>query len=261
MILAADAGNTNIKLAVFEDDSLVMTTCLPTEIGKTPDTYSRDVLDLLHESGIEAVDIEAVVVSTVVPEVTKSFVEGIRKLSSKEPLIVGSDMKTGIEIKTDNPAELGPDRLVNASAAFHYYGGPVLVIDFGTATTYDVITERGELLGGVISPGVGICAEALWEKTARLPKISVEKPRRVMGTNTVSSMKSGVYYGYVGQIEYFVRRLREESGTDFKVIATGGLSGIFKENTSVIDVYDPDLTLKGLNYIFRRNLFFSSNVG
>lgn len=253
MVLAADAGNTNIKLAVFDGENLKTTARLPTYARKSPQEYSRDVIDIMCKNRIDAGDIEAVAVSTVVPEATQTFLEGVRRLLLPEPLIVGSDTKTGIEIKTDNPAELGADRLVNAAAAFHDYGGPLVVIDFGTATTYDVITESGEFLGGVIAPGVGICAEALWEKTSRLPEIEIEKPDTVMGTNTVNSMKSGVYFGYLGQIEYFVRQLKAETGMEFKVVATGGWSDIFRGNTKAIDIFEPDLTLKGLNYISTMN--------
>jgi type III pantothenate kinase len=249
MVLAADAGNTNIKLAVFDGENLKTTARLPTDTRKTPEEYSRDILDILREGGINAGKIEAAVVSTVVPEATKSFLESTRKLFLTEPLLVDNDTRTGIVIKTDVPCKLGTDRLVDAAAAFHEYGGPLLVIDFGTATTYDVITERGELMGGVIAPGIGICAEALWEKTAELPKIAVERPGRVLGTNTVSSMKSGIYYGCLGQVEYFVRRLKEETCADFTVVATGGWSDIFRGNTEAIDIFEPDLTLKGLNYI------------
>ena len=181
MVLVADAGNTNIKLAVFDGENLKTTTRLLTNTQKTSDGYSRDVIDILRKNRINAGEIDAVAVSTVVPDAAKAFLEGVRRLPLPEPLIVGSDTKTGIEIKTDNPCELGTDRLVNAAAAFYDYGGPLLVIDFGTATTYDVITGRGEFLGGVIAPGIGICAEALWEKTARLPEITIERPGRIMG--------------------------------------------------------------------------------
>lgn len=253
MILAADAGNTNIKLGVFENEHLKMVTRMPTKTRKSPQAYRHDVLAMLRENGINPGDIEAVAVSTVVPEATESFVEGARQLFLAEPLLVGSKTKTGITIKTDHPAELGADRLVNAVAALQAYGGPVLVIDFGTATTYDVMTKRGEFLGGIIAPGMEICAEALFENTARLPRIAIERPQRVMGTNTISSMRSGIYYGYLGQAEYMIRRLKEELELNCKVIATGGLSGMFHGATDLIDIFDPDLTLKGLNYIARMN--------
>ena len=142
---------------------------------------------------------------------------------------------------------------MNAAAAFQEYGGPLLVIDFGTATTYDVITDKAEFLGGVIAPGLRLCAEALWEKTARLPEVALEKPEHVMGTDTVSSMQSSIFYGYLGQLEYFVRHLKEEQTLNFKVVATGGLSSIFAGNADVIDIYDPDLTLKGLRTIYELN--------
>lgn len=253
MIVVADAGNTNIKLAVFEGEHLKVVTRMSTKARKSPETYRHEILGVLREHGIHPGDVEGVAVSTVVPEATESFVEGARQLFFTEPLVVGSETKTGITIKTECPAELGADRLVNAAAAFHAYGGPVLVIDFGTATTYDVMTKGGEFLGGIIAPGMEICAEALWENTARLPKISIERPTKIMGKNTISSMQSGIYYGYLGQAEYMIRRLKEELETNFKVIATGGLSGMFNGATDVIDIFEPDLTLKGLNYIARIN--------
>lgn len=258
MVLAADAGNTNIKLAVFDHNNLVMTACLPSKKLKTPEDYKQRVLSILLENGITAGGIEAIVVSTVVPENTSVFLEGLRKLFSIDPLIVNSGTVAGIKILTDVPSELGADRLVNVAAAFHEYRGPLLVIDFGTATTYDVVTENGEFLGGIIAPGVWICAKALWEKTAMLPKIAMEMPERFMGTNTVDSMKSGVFFGYLGQVEYLVHHLKKELQIDFKVIATGGLSEIFKGKTNAIDIFDRDLTLKGLNYISHMNHFVSS---
>jgi type III pantothenate kinase len=253
MIIVADAGNTNIKLAVFKGEYLKMVTRMSAKARKSPEAYRHEILSILCEHGVHPGDIEGVAVSTVVPEATESFLEGARQLFLTEPLVVGSETKTGITIQTEHPAELGADRLVNAAAAFHIYGGPVLVIDFGTATTYDVMTRGGEFLGGIIAPGMEICAEALWAKTARLPKISIERPPRIMGTNTVSSMQSGIYYGYLGQVEYMIRRLKEEFETNFKVIATGGLSGMFNGATDVIDIFEPELTLKGLNYIARIN--------
>ena len=253
MVLVADAGNTNIKLAVYDHDSPVTTVRLLSEFLKTPDAYSREVSIFLRENQLSEDNIDAVAVSTVVPETTSPFLEGLSTLFSVEPLVIDADTYCAITIKTERPRELGADRLVNAAAAFHEYGGPLLVIDMGTATTYDVITENGEFLGGVIAPGLEICAQALWERAAKLPKITIEKPDTIMGTNTIDSMKSGAYYGYLGQLEYFVRQLKDERKTDFKVIATGGLSGIFMGNTHAIDIFDSTLTLKGLNFISRLN--------
>ena len=251
MLFVADAGNTNIKIAVFNQEKIVLKARLETSLSSTPETFERAVSDILRVNKINKRLIESVAVSTVVPEATSAFINGMQQLFNMRPLVVDQDTKTGILIKTDNPAELGADRLVNAAAAYHAYGGPVLAIDFGTATTYDVVTEKGEFLGGIIAPGIKLCAQALWEKTEKLPEIAIEKPDNVMGTNTVSSMKSGVFYGYLGQLEYFVRHLKQEQGTDFKVVATGGYSELFKGHTDVIDVYDPDLTLRGLNFIYK----------
>ena len=251
MLFVADAGNTNIKIAVFDNEKILMKARLQTSDSSTPEAFERAVSEILHVNNINRRMIESVAVSTVVPEATKAFVSGIQRLFKRRPLVVDKDTKTGILIKTDNPAELGADRLVNAAAAFHTYGGPVLAIDLGTATTYDVVSEKGEFLGGIIAPGIKLCAQALWEKTERLPEITLEKPDTVMGSNTVSSMKSGVFYGYIGQLEYFVRHLQEEQSMDFKVVATGGYSELFKGHTDAIDVFDPDLTLRGLNVIYR----------
>ncbi|HAW70435.1 MAG TPA: type III pantothenate kinase [Firmicutes bacterium] len=266
MILVADAGNTHIKLGIYDQERLIAKARLLTKMPKLPEEFEQDIASILRDNEINAGDIEAIAVATVASAITtQAFLEGLSKLFAVEPLVVNTEMRTGIEIRTDVPAELGIDRLVNAAAAFHEYGGggPLLVVDFGTATTYDVITQKGEFLGGVIAPGIRSCAEALWEKTAKLPIVEIEKPDRVMGTNTVDSMKSGIFYGYLGQFEYLVRHLKEEletrtetetktemeTGTDFKVIATGGLAGIFRGNTNAIDIFDSELTLKGLSYI------------
>lgn len=264
MVLVADVGNTNIKLGIFENEKLidtVVTTHLLMNGPKTPDMFLRDILCFLHKNEMGAGDIEAVAISTVVPRSAKAFLQGVRKLVAIEPLVVDYKARTGIRIKTDKPDELGADRLVNAAAAFHDYGGSLLIIDFGTATTYDVVTENGEFLGGVIAPGLKICAEALWKKTAKLPQVKIEKPAGIMGTDTAASMQSGIFYGYLGQIEYFVQHLKEELKTDFKVIATGGLSVVFQGSTTVIDVFDASLTLRGLNYISKLNQFITSTAG
>ena len=253
MLLAADIGNTNITLGIYETGRLKNIFRLITEPSGTPEAYGQNLLLFLRDLGIQPQAIEGVVIASVVPDVMSSFADGVRSLLKQEPFIVDHNSKTGITIKTDFPDKVGVDRLVNAASAYYSYGGPALVVDFGTATTFDVVSGNGEFLGGVIAPGIKICAEALWEKTAKLPKIEIQKPDRVMGTNTVSSMQSGVYFGYLGQVEYLVDNLKKELGCNLKTIATGGLSNLFKGFTDVIDIYDADLTLNGLKYLYEIN--------
>ncbi len=254
VILTADIGNTNVTLGIFEDGRLKAVTRLETEPFKKPDEYGGDLLRILGERGIPCENVEAFVMASVVPEVSRSLGAGASRVLGLVPFLVDKDIRTGITIKTDSPEQVGADRLVNAAAAFRFYGGPCLVIDFGTATTYDVVTEDGEFLGGIIAPGVKICAEALWRRTASLPKIEISRPDRIMGTNTVSSMQSGVFYGYLGEVEFLVRGLRAELGLDFTTIATGGLSNLFRDCTRVIDLFDEHLTLSGLYYLYQLNL-------
>lgn len=253
MLLAADVGNTNVTLGLFEGERLTAVSRLVTDPHRTPEAYGRDFVQVLREQKVLPEELEAVVIASVVPAVTESLAAGVEQQRGKKPFLVDRNVKTGIVIKTDAPEKVGPDRIVNAAAAWARYGGPVLVIDFGTATTYDYVTADGEFLGGVIAPGMKICAEALWEKTAVLPQVALQKPERVLGRNTVSSMQSGVFYGYLGQVEYLVRRLRQELGADLKTIATGGLSVLFRDSTDAIDLFDEHLTLHGLRYLYEQN--------
>ena len=181
-----------------------------------------------------------------------SLTNGIRKYFNLEPMIVGPGVKTGISIKTENPKEVGADRIVDIAAAYHIYGGPALVIDFGTATTYDYVNEFGEFEFGVTSPGIEICAQALWTQAAKLPEIEIKKPESIVCRNTITSMQGGLVFGYIGQTEYIIKKVKEQVGKDLKVIATGGLGRIIFNETDMIDVYDPDLGFKGMKIIYQK---------
>lgn len=248
MLLAADIGNSNITLGIYASDLLLATLRVPTE--SAADELFDAVLRFLRDNGAKA---DAAAVASVVPSATLAFSTCIKEALNIEPFIINCNTKTGISIKTEHPEKVGADRLVNASAAYHFYGGPVMVIDFGTATTYDVVSYNGEFLGGAIAPGIGISAEALWGKTAKLPRVDISKPEKVLGTDTKSSMLSGIFYGYLGQVEYLTRKLREETGFDMKTIATGGLSHIFKSHMTFVDIFDDDLTLNGINFLYQSN--------
>ena len=198
-------------------------------------------------------EIRAVIIASVVPDVMHSLTSGILKYFHVQPIIVGPGIRTGIKLATENPRELGADRIVDAVAAYELYGGPVVVIDFGTATTHDLVTEEGSLVAGVISPGIRISANTLWNNAAKLPEIEIRKPESILAKNTVTSMQAGLIYGGIGQTEYIVRKIQEEAGLkNIKVVATGGLGKIISQETKVIDIYDADLTLKGLRLIYEK---------
>ena len=250
MILVLDVGNTNITFGAYEEEKLVTTFRMTTKVQRTSDEYGIVIRDLLHMNGVKRTDIEGSIVASVVPNVMHSLTNGIRKYFKLDPLIVEPGVKTGINITIPNPRQLGADRIVDAVAAYHMYGGPVLVIDFGTATTYDLVNGDGSFIAGVTSPGIRLGANALWSGTAKLPEIEIKVPDTVLCKDTISSMQAGVCLGYIGQTEYIVKRMRKESGFDnMKVVATGGLGKMIYENTDCIDTYDPDLTLYGLRII------------
>ena len=255
MVLVVDIGNTNIVIGVYKDDELLGNWRMVTRSEKTSDEYGIFILNLLNYNNIDFKSIDSVIVSSVVPDVMHSFSNSMIKYFNIKPLIVGPGIKTGITICTNNPREVGADRIVSSVAAYDRYGGPIIVIDFGTATTYDVISEKGEFKYGITSPGIVISADALWSKTAQLPKIEIKKPLSVLATNTITSMQAGLVYGYIGQVEYIVMKIKEELNIqDIKVIATGGLGRMMSEETSVIDIYDPNLLLKGLKIIHDKNI-------
>lgn len=254
MIIAIDVGNTNITMGVYDGETLTGTYRLTSKLQRTSDEYGVDLLSFLEHNGITVENIEGAIVASVVPNIMHSLNGGIERYLKKKPMIVGPGLKTGIKIVTENPKELGADRVVDAVAAFTKYGGPVLVIDYGTATTYDLVNEKGEFVAGVTAPGIRISAKALWQDAAKLPEIEIIKPKSIMAQNTVSSMQAGLVYGQIGQTEYIIEQFKKESGIkDLKVVATGGLGSIIANETEYIEVYDRSLTLDGLRMIYERN--------
>lgn len=250
MLIVVDIGNTNITIGLFKEDALIANYRLTTLQKRTSDEYGFLITSFLMNAKIHARDIKDVIISSVVPKVMYSFTNSIRKYFKKEPIIVGPGIKTGISIRTDNPRELGSDRLIDAVGAYNIYGGPILVVDFGTATTFDYINEVGEFLGGTITPGIEISAQALSSRSAKLPEIEIVQSKEILGTNTIDSMQAGVYFGYIGLCEYTIKQFKKKYGNSLKVIATGGLGRIIAENTKMVDVYDPELTFKGLKIIY-----------
>ena len=209
---------------------------------------------MLKKNDIDRQEIEGICVASVVPNIMHSLLGGLSKYVNESILTVGAGTKTGIKIITEAPKEIGPDRIVDAVGAYVKYGGPILVLDFGTATTYDYITEKGEFAAGITAPGLRISAKALWEDTAKLPEIEIKKPKSIMAQETISSMQAGLVYGQIGQTEYIINQVKKESGReDLKVVATGGLGRIIADETDMIQVYDPMLTLEGLKFIYDKN--------
>lgn len=254
MLLTVDVGNTNITYGCFEGQELICTFRMTTKMARTSDEYGVALVELLRNFKINPEVLEGVIVASVVPAVMHSLVSCIKKYLNKTPLIVGPGLKTGIRIITENPKELGADRVVDAVAAFEKYGGPILVLDFGTATTYDLVNDKGEFVAGITAPGVRICASALTEKTAKLPEIEIKRPESILGQNTVQSMQAGLVYGQIGQTEYIIKKVKEETGFDnLKVVATGGLGSLISKETETIDIYDSTLTLEGLRLIYYKN--------
>lgn len=254
MILVVDVGNTNITCGVYEGEELKATFRLMSKMPRTSDEYGMMLTELLRMKGIDTDDIEGSIVSSVVPDVMHSLTGGLVRYIGTEPLVVGPGVKTGLKITTENPRAIGADRIVDAVAAYEKYGGPVLVLDFGTATTYDYVTEDGCFAAGVTAPGIRISAEALWEKAAKLPKIEIKKPKSILAQETISSMQAGLMYGQIGQTEYIIKKVKEETGiADLKVVATGGLGRVISDETDSIDIYDSALTLEGLRIIYAKN--------
>lgn len=254
MLLVIDVGNTNITLGIFKKENLIANFRITTRIARTSDEYGIIIHDLLKSKGMDLSQVEAVAIASVVPGIMHSLKSAIIKYLNITPFEIGIGTKTGIKIVTPNPKEIGSDRIVDAVAAYDIYGGPLIVIDFGTATTYDLITEDGSFLAGITSPGIRICADALWHKTARLPEIEIRKPASILAKDTITSMQAGLVYGYIGQTEYIVKKIMEESRIEgIKVIATGGLGKIIADETEAIHIFDDNLTLKGIRLIYNKN--------
>ena len=254
MILVIDVGNTNITFGVYDKETLVCSFRMMSQTAHTSDEYGVHLLAMLSMNKIEKDSIEGVMIASVVPKLMHALVNAILKYIGKKPYIVGPGIKTGIKIVTDNPREIGPDLIVDAVAAYELYGGPVLVVDFGTATTYIAVNGKGEFFTGVVAPGIRISARALWEETAKLPEIEIKKPASILAKETISSMQAGLIYGQIGQSKYIINEMKRESGlTDMKVVATGGLGRLISESAEEIDVYDPTLTLRGLQILYEKN--------
>jgi len=254
MILVIDVGNTNMTLGVYEGENLEATFRIMSKIPKTSDEYGIMITQLLKSRGIEVDQLEGSIIASVVPDVMHSLTGAVVRYLNSNPLIVGPGVKTGIKIVTENPRAIGADRIVDAVAAYEKYGGPVLVLDFGTATTYDLVTAEGEFAAGITAPGIRISSEALWTQTAKLPNIEIKKPDSILAQETITSMQAGLMYGQIGQTEYIIKKVREESGIEnLKVVATGGLGRLIADETDTIDVYDSSLTLDGLRIIYEKN--------
>lgn len=255
MLLAVDVGNTNITFGVFRGPDIITRFHFTAKLPRTSDEYGNLICSILEQKGFCAEDIDEVIISSVVPKMMYSFNSGIIKYLNCQPIIVGAGIKTGIRIETANPREVGPDRIVDAVAAYGLYGGPVIVADYGTATTYDLVTEEGAFVGGVICPGIRISANALWNDTANLPEIEIKSPSNVVAKDTISAMQAGLFLGTVGQSEYIIHQIKEESGLEnIRVVATGGLGKMISDYTEEIDIYDSDLTLKGLQIIYDKQM-------
>ena len=270
MLLVLDVGNTNTVLGVFQSTSadpgahygpLIAHWRVSTTKTQTVDEYGVLFRNLFAMNGIEFTSVQGTVISSVVPPLDSILREVCERYFQSQPLFIEPGVKTGMPVHYDNPAEVGADRIVNSVAAFEKFGGPCIIVDFGTATTFDVVSKKGEYLGGVITPGIGISADALFSRTARLPRVDVRKPPRVLATNTVNSVQSGLYYGYIGLIDGILERLIAELDGNVTVVATGGLAALMGGGSKYIREIDDLLTLEGLRIIYERNQAHSKRRG
>lgn len=254
MILTLDAGNSTIVLGIYEKDTLLYHWRMSMERQSTEDEYAMKIQALFTHVGMSFDQISGIIISSVVPPIMFVLEEMCKKYFHTKPLVVGPGIKTGLNIKYENPREVGTDRIVNAVAAIHLYSGrPLIVVDFGTANTYCFINKNGDYLGGAIAPGISISTEALYNKAAKLPRIEIAKVSNIIGKNTVAAMQSGIFYGFIGQVEGIVGRMKMLSKEEPLVVATGGIASLIANETKMIDIVEPLLTLKGLHIIYKRN--------
>lgn len=255
MLLVIDVGNTNMVFGVFDGEQLIANWRLSTQSGRTADETGLMIRNLFEYSDVSVSDIEAIIVSSVVPNVMYSTLNGIKKFLKKDPIVVRAGIKTGINLRMENPKEMGTDRIVNLVAAYEIYGGPAIVVDYSTATTFDVVSGNGEFLTGITAPGMQTCADALYQRAANLPKFEIVSPGSVITKNTVESMQAGLVFGHIGEAQHIIGEIRKHfQCPDMKVIATGGLARVIhEEKEGLFDVYDPVLALKGLRLIYEKN--------
>jgi type III pantothenate kinase len=253
MLLAVDIGNTNVTLGVFDGDKLRATWRMATDVNQMGDEYAALLLPLLNYQGMKASDIKEAAMCSVVPPLVGTFEDLLGRYFNVSPLVVRAGVKTGVRIVFDNPREVGTDRIVNAAAAHHLYKGAVIVVDMGTGTTFDIVSKEGEFCGGVIAPGIGIAAQALYTRTAALPRVELVHPQKTIGSNTIAAMQSGIVFGYIGLVEGLLARIQKELGEKALVVATGGYAELIARGTKVIDEINPDITLIGLRLIYQMN--------
>ncbi|HIW48027.1 MAG TPA: type III pantothenate kinase [Firmicutes bacterium] len=254
MILVMDVGNLEMLLGVFQDKTLMASWKMATDVARTSDEWGSTMIRFLRFDGIETAQITDVVIASVVPPVMYSLIRGVEKYLGLKPLVVDTHIRTNIKVDMQNPAELASDRLVKMMAAYEEYGGPVMVIDYATATTYDVVDREGKFVTGITAPGITVCAESLSSKTAQLPEIAIQRPESIYCRNMVSCIQAGIYYGHVGEAKYLINRVKKELDLpDMKVVATGGLAHVIGEGNHLFDVVDPYLTFRGLRLCYEKN--------